>query len=360
LSTNDHNLQELLSSRLQEAEMPVADHLWAGIESRIPSSAATSPGSVTSPWAAQALKWVAGAVAVGMAALVTIFVLNTNESADPAHQPVRQETAPAATEVPAAAATVAAPPVSDPAPVTGEQILPTANSASTGTHTTDQAPNHAPGPDRPVTVVPVTGPMPRSQAGTSGASVGPGTPTMPQASPVPVHEWTAAFNPRPVDEGQLRWFFIPVEDRAAAYNWNFGDGSQSDVMAGVHTYQEEGTFEVTLVITTADGTTRTETKSIEVWRPVELHPVNVFTPNGDGKNDTFDPLFRSTGILEAVELIILDPANRVVFNGTSGFVWDGLNPAGDACSDATYRFVLRAVDNRGNPVEKTGLVRLMR
>jgi gliding motility-associated-like protein len=154
--------------------------------------------------------------------------------------------------------------------------------------------------------------------------------------------------------------FIPQEDDAKSYVWDFGDGNVSENMAGAHSYSEEGTFEVTLTVSDEAGNTQRSTQEIHIVKPVVIRPANIFTPNGDSRNDLFEPLHDASGIARGQEFVIFDQSNRVVFSSETQFTWDGRTPSGVDCPDATYRFYIKALDNRGNPVEKSGLVRLMR
>ena len=66
------------------------------------------------------------------------------------------------------------------------------------------------------------------------------------------------------------------------YNWNFGDDSQeSDKQTVSHTFDEVGTYTVTLTATDADGETASDTLEVTVNEPTGEEPV----PPGDGGVD---------------------------------------------------------------------------
>jgi len=50
------------------------------------------------------------------------------------------------------------------------------------------------------------------------------------------------------------------------WQWDFGDGTQSDLEHPIHTYENWGLHNVTLTVTDNDGLTDTATVSIVVWK----------------------------------------------------------------------------------------------
>ena len=69
--------------------------------------------------------------------------------------------------------------------------------------------------------------------------------------------------------------------------WDFGDESEtSDLDDPVHMYQEEGSYIASLTVYNDYGCDTFYTTEVLI-KPVKLFIPNVFTPNGDGINDTF-------------------------------------------------------------------------
>lgn len=77
---------------------------------------------------------------------------------------------------------------------------------------------------------------------------------------------------------------------------------------------------------------------------------NIFTPNGDGKND-----FLSIKIGEVTEfsIVILNQANKVIFTSNDpNFSWDGLATNGEISPAGTYVYYISAKDLNGKLLTK--------
>ena len=68
---------------------------------------------------------------------------------------------------------------------------------------------------------------------------------------------------------------------------------------------------------------------------------NVFTPNGDGRNDVFT--FHAINMGE-INLTIFDRWGLKMFEGTDtgNIKWDGKNRGGHTVTDGTYFYIIKA------------------
>ena len=99
---------------------------------------------------------------------------------------------------------------------------------------------------------------------------------------------------------------------------------------------------------TSEIIAKPETKTKEQEKTVLLP--NIFTPNGDGKND-----FLSIKIGEVTEfsVVILNQANKVIFTSIDpNFSWDGVATNGELSPAGTYVYYISAKDLNGKLLTK--------
>ncbi len=141
---------------------------------------------------------------------------------------------------------------------------------------------------------------------------------------------------------------------ATAYNWDFGDGntSTSNAINLSNYYTKEGIYTVVLkasVETSNAVCWDTATTRLLIYK---LTIPNVFTPNGDGKNDVFT--IKSV-IVANLKGEIFDRWGTKLYewNSAAGG-WDGRNAStGMLYPDGTYYFIITLTDINGvNTLEK--------
>ena len=129
---------------------------------------------------------------------------------------------------------------------------------------------------------------------------------------------------------------------STTYSWSFGDGNglPSNDTTVTHVYNVDGYFPV--VLTATNGFCKdTAVRYIKVDIISKFIVPNVFTPNGDGKNDVFT--FDAANMGE-IYVIIYDRWGLKMFESTSiGNVrWDGKNKGGSTVTDGTYFYIIKA------------------
>jgi gliding motility-associated-like protein len=155
-------------------------------------------------------------------------------------------------------------------------------------------------------------------------------------------------NPNPVDVGQTITF-NNTSVGANSYSWNFGDtiGTSTSVNP-TYIYNNDGTYTVLLQASNSRGCSDTATLKITVNEIFALEIPNIFTPNGDSKNDSFK-MIKAKGIRDFVCVIYNRWGLKVFeFNDKSG-IWDGSKN-----SDGVYYYIVKYTDKDGNSGERTG------
>ncbi|WP_165864845.1 DUF7948 domain-containing protein [Rufibacter latericius] len=123
---------------------------------------------------------------------------------------------------------------------------------------------------------------------------------------------------------------------AESFTWSFGDGTESNETVPRHVYQTPGRYKVTLVARYGTGCE----EFLEVGEVVVAPPFipNIFTPNADGKNDTFVQHFSCL----PTEIIVYDLWGKQVYQQKIyNQKWDG-----GKLSEGTYFYILK--DTEGN------------
>ncbi len=136
-------------------------------------------------------------------------------------------------------------------------------------------------------------------------------------------------------------------------NWSFGDGtSLTNAPDPIHTFNSGGTYCIKMVSpTTTLSCTDSLTKCIDIIQPVSINIPNVFTPNGDGKNDVFK--VDGTGVID-FHCVILDRWGLRMYEWDGiGGSWDGFTRSGTQASAGTYFYIIsyRTSDGKGEVVK---------
>jgi len=136
----------------------------------------------------------------------------------------------------------------------------------------------------------------------------------------------------------------------ATYLWSNAETTQT-ITTG-----DTGWFDVTISIDTAICETYKHFHVVGKTCSIELP--NVFTPNGDGNNDTFTSF--TPGAYDDFSIEIFNRWGRIVFQSTDpNFAWNGKTKGGQEVKGGTYFYVVQTTLS-GTTEKKTGTVTLLR
>ncbi len=147
---------------------------------------------------------------------------------------------------------------------------------------------------------------------------------------------------------------------SGSFVWDLGDGTSSNVSAPVHTYGDPGVYTVVLTAS-SNGCSASDSLIIAVDSPIVdsgISVPNVFSPNGDGLNDTWGVI--GTGLVSLDAVVFNRWGQEVAKLQNTAQVWDGRTGAGEPVSDGTYFYILKAKGADGREYEFTGTVTLLR
>lgn len=170
----------------------------------------------------------------------------------------------------------------------------------------------------------------------------------------------AAFTATPVSgQAPLHVDFTNGSTNAAVYDWTFGNGSSSGSVNPSTEYPNMGVYNVVLVATNSNGCTDTARIIIHVDELSVLTVPNVFTPNGDGHNDVFQPI-QAKG-LASFEATVYDRWGLKMYEWSdynSG--WNGKSKNGADAPDGTYYYIIQGKGVDGKDYSYTGFISLIR
>ena len=145
-----------------------------------------------------------------------------------------------------------------------------------------------------------------------------------------------------------------------AVEWDFGDGTTSTENDPVHSYSKPGTYDVTIYVSYIGGCLYSLTKTLYIGDSYDLEVPNAFTPNGDGYNDTFRPVYY--GFVE-INLEVFDTWGTLIYfekaekNKLNG--WDGrIN--GKPAENGNFIYQVSGKTFNGESVTKNGPFTLLR
>lgn len=160
---------------------------------------------------------------------------------------------------------------------------------------------------------------------------------------------TGAFLP-----GQGIQFTITQPLQFTDVIWEFGDGQSSTLDNPVHTFQSPGTYQVSLSLLDSNGCIVEQRKEVVIIGGGLLMP-DAFSPNGDGVNDYFFPVFTQ---VEKLTLRIYNRWGELIFYTAdkNSLGWDGSHH-GKPAPAASYSYQLEyTVEGEAQQIHRGTLV----
>ncbi len=134
-----------------------------------------------------------------------------------------------------------------------------------------------------------------------------------------------------------------------------------------HSYYEEfdtcyelgGEYEVCLVAQNKNGCVDTACKTITVFTPLVIEPVNIITPDGDGINDVFTFVHVAKGIKE-FHCVIVNRWGSVMAEITDiATGWNAKDKSGSNCTDGVYFYTYEGLAENGEPFSGQGTLQIV-
>ncbi len=141
-------------------------------------------------------------------------------------------------------------------------------------------------------------------------------------------------------------------------HWEFGDDKSSTENKPTHVFNEPGTYNVQATIKDKKGNEKTESIKIDVESTSSINIPNIFTPNSDGVNDSFE--------IECIDISefnvkIYDLEGTLMFESNSNDrQWDGATLDGRPAAAGNYYYFVVAKGVDGKKYAEKGILRLVR
>lgn len=147
------------------------------------------------------------------------------------------------------------------------------------------------------------------------------------------------------------------------YTWTMSSLFTTNQVNTTYTFPEAGDYPITLTAITANGCKDEVTKYITVKNDFGMYFPNTFTPNDDGLNDEFKPVYSPYGLdVSSYNLEIFDRWGELLFSTkdiTKGWL-GSKNNTGDILKQDVYVYKVRFRDAEKKVYTKTGHVNLLK
>jgi gliding motility-associated-like protein len=147
-------------------------------------------------------------------------------------------------------------------------------------------------------------------------------------------------------------------DTISSYQWQLSDGRRFGTKNLELNFSRPGSVDIWLKAISKDGCVDSATKKIQIVETCGVYVPTAFTPDDDGKNDLFGPIFY--GLFKLRRFSVYDRNGFVVFSTkTIGERWDGRHK-GVKVASSVFVWILEYETVDGKPVVEKGTVTLIR
>jgi len=149
---------------------------------------------------------------------------------------------------------------------------------------------------------------------------------------------------------------LSIDYDIISWNWDFGDGNNSNQQNPSNIYTEPGIYFVTLNIIDSYNCEDQITKEIRITQDFYSYSPDIFSPNNDGINDTFSPSLLNIDI-STYTLTIFDRWGGEIFE-TNDYNqgWDGNQEDGTPLPSDIYSYKITYQTNLGSEKEEIGQI----
>jgi gliding motility-associated-like protein len=160
-----------------------------------------------------------------------------------------------------------------------------------------------------------------------------------------------------VDAIKLRPTPLHARDIGVQYSWQPSAGLNNNALKDP-VFTSDRPEEYYIHITTRSGCTLTDTVLVRLFDRCDIHVPNAFSPNDDGKNDTFFPFL--IDVADYRTFRVYDRWGQLMFvTDEPGKGWNGIYHGRPAPMD-TYTWLVEGICADGRVIKKSGNVLLLR
>ena len=158
--------------------------------------------------------------------------------------------------------------------------------------------------------------------------------------------------------------FINTSIGSSQWSWWFGEASSglnntSSLENPIHIFQNPGLYQIMLIAETNHGCKDTSYRPVRIQDIFSIYIPNAFSPNSDGVNDFFIPVF--TGVQDFQMLIFNRWGEKLFETENTSQPWEGtVNGGSEVAMIDVYSYVIFVKDINGKNHRYIGHITLLK